>query len=61
MSNGGGPPFMTEPGYAGTDKTAGELAIQSTYTALGWNFTLIWKMGPGNGTYMALPILKWQQ
>jgi hypothetical protein len=60
MSDGGGVDFNTSSGNAGTSKTAEELSTQSTYTGLGWDFTLIWKMGPGNETYTALPILKWQ-
>jgi hypothetical protein len=28
----------------GADKTDAELAQQSTYTALGWNFSTTWKM-----------------
>ena len=40
----------------GQDKTAAELAQQSTYTGLGWNFNKIWKMSV-NG----YPIFKWEE
>ncbi|MBO4714815.1 MAG: immunoglobulin domain-containing protein [Verrucomicrobia bacterium] len=40
----------------GQDKTAAELAQQSTYTGLGWNFDRIWKMSV-NG----YPIFKWEE
>jgi hypothetical protein len=60
MGTGGGEPFNTNPGNAGTGKTDEELATSGTYTALTWNFTLFWTMRPGNETYTALPILKWQ-
>ena len=40
----------------GLAKTATELAQQSTYTGLGWNFNKIWKMSV-NG----YPIFKWQE
>ncbi len=40
----------------GQNKTAAELAQQSTYTGLGWNFDRIWKMSV-NG----YPIFKWEE
>jgi hypothetical protein len=41
-------------GEDGADKTSTELSNQSTYTALGWDFSTVWKMEGGR------PILKWQ-
>ena len=40
----------------GLAKTATELAQQSTYTGLGWNFNKIWKM-----SVHGYPIFKWQE
>ncbi|MDR0664257.1 MAG: hypothetical protein LBF86_01865 [Helicobacteraceae bacterium] len=41
----------------GTGKTDSDLKSQSTYEALGWDFTNVWKMPDGGG----YPILKWER
>ncbi|MDR0390219.1 MAG: hypothetical protein LBH73_09115, partial [Spirochaetaceae bacterium] len=56
----GGVTFTTDTRNAGTGKSAGDLSTKAAYTGLGWDFDTVWEMGPGNGTYSNLPILKWQ-
>jgi hypothetical protein len=50
---------VTDPqnGVNGLGKTAAQLKSQASYTALGWDFADVWKMGP---TAYPYPILQWQ-
>jgi hypothetical protein len=41
----------------GLGKTAAQLASQSAYAGLGWDFSNVWKMGPPAYPY---PVLQWQ-
>jgi hypothetical protein len=47
----------SDSGQDGADKTSSDLALQATYTTLGWDFSTVWKM---SGDSPSRPILKWQ-
>jgi hypothetical protein len=51
------PPGSVDTSVNGADKSSADLELQSTYTALSWDFSTVWKM---SGDSPSRPILKWQ-